>query len=123
MRLRFRICKFQMKKRDYVLIDDEFWRTLEFKLSRCLSASEDLRKRQYWCDGFIPETSVNTKNGVEVVGKVWMVNDKRDTMWDFLATFPQSLLYRTITRYQFKVLEFDPNQSRLVLEISKLKSE
>jgi hypothetical protein len=68
---------------------------LEFNLSGWFRTCEDRSLGGFWCDGFVPHSSTDTKYGVEVQGNAWIADDnKSQREYAFVASIPQRMLSR-----------------------------
>lgn len=60
----------------------EYWTRLEYRICRELAGMRAGGLRDWWCDGFVPET-LDEGRGV-FSGRVWMGRGGRDQeVWDF----------------------------------------
>jgi hypothetical protein len=66
---------------------------LEYGISGWFRDCGDKSLGGFWCDGFIPESARDTKEGVEVSGIAWIAQgpDSQDK-FSFVASIPQRML-------------------------------
>jgi hypothetical protein len=79
--------------RHEVLEDAQFWLMLEYGMSGWFRDCGDKSLGGFWCDGFIPESARDTREGVEVSGIAWIAKgrDSQDK-FSFVASIPQRML-------------------------------
>jgi hypothetical protein len=105
--------------RDNILQDSEFWLKLEYGMSPWFRNCEDTSLRGYWCDGFIPGSMVNTKDGVDVRGTAWIADSPRSqTEWEFRASVPQTMLARRRDQFVITDVVVDRQRKYLALSVS-----
>ena len=81
-----------MSDENQVIDNRDFWTQLEFDASRQLETSEDKNLRQFWVDGFLPETFTSTRQGMKVEGIVWIGKGGRDQFqYRFSASLPREM--------------------------------
>lgn len=65
-----------MSDRYEVLKDNQFWLMLEYGVSGWFRTCGDNSFSGFWCDGFIPESARDTRDGIEVSGTAWVVDGR-----------------------------------------------
>jgi hypothetical protein len=105
--------------RHEVLEDEKFWLALEFGLSGWFRTCGDKSLGGFWCDGFIPESVNNTRDGIEISGVAWVV-DAQDSQHkcSFVAAIPQRMLSRRRDEVAIDELELDLNRKKLSFSVS-----
>jgi hypothetical protein len=83
-----------MSDRHQILADRNFWLRLEYELSGWFRTCGDNALGGYWCDGFMPHSARDTKNGVTVDGIAWIEERKGQKQYAFSLAIPQRLLFR-----------------------------
>ncbi len=107
-----------MSDRHQILSDVDFWSRLEFELSGWFRTCGDRALRGYWCDGFIPRSAHNTKDGVEVRGAAWIEEGhKWHGQYAFSLAVPQRLLFRRRNSAVLVVMEVDVQHRKLQLAL------
>jgi hypothetical protein len=103
-----------MNDRHEILKDKEFWLMLEYGMSGWFRTCGDNSLGGFWCDGFIPMTALNTKEGIEVSGTAWVV-DGRDFQHkcSFTAAVPQRMLAKRRDEPLIGDLVLDMNRKEL----------
>ena len=82
-----------MNDRHEVLQDAQFWLMLEYGMSGWFRDCGDKSLGGFWCDGLIPESAQDTREGIEVSGVAWIAKgrDSQDK-FSFIASIPQRML-------------------------------
>jgi hypothetical protein len=62
----------------------DYWRELEFRISRDLARMTDNTLRFLWCDGFIPEGYLLEDPTPRILGRAWICNGSRQDRWEFI---------------------------------------
>ncbi len=108
-----------MSDRDDILKDAEFWSVLEFGLSGWFRTCGDRALGGFWCDGFTPESSRNTKEGIEVTGIAWIVDGKKSQhKCTFTASIPQRMLSRRRSGAAIRDLVLDLDHQQLAFSVA-----
>ena len=82
-----------MTDRHEVLQDAQFWLMLEYGMSGWFRDCGDKSLGGFWCDGFIPESAQDTKEGIEVSGIAWIAKGRgSQDKFSFIASIPQRML-------------------------------
>lgn len=58
--------------------ENDFWSSLEYRVSRGMLGIEECRKAGLWCDGFIPEEYELDSNSPVIRGRAWIGRGPRD---------------------------------------------
>lgn len=104
--------------RHQVIDDKDFWLRLEYETTRWLASSDDRTLRRFWIDGFLPDTITDTKYGVDVEGKAWVVEGQRsDRQYCFVVSVPQEMLYRRRRAFAVGRLLLDEAHQTLQIEV------
>jgi hypothetical protein len=104
--------------RHQIMDDGEFWNRLEFAASRWLESSHDRTLKQFWIDGFVPETVTDTRRGADVEGTAWVgIGGREQSQYRFVASVPQKILYRR-EMFSIEQLVLDEAQQTLQIEIT-----
>ena len=110
-----------MNDRHEVLSDNQFWLALEYAMSGWFRTCGDRALSGYWCDGFVPESANNTRDGIEVSGIAWVVDGRSaQHKCSFTAAIPQRMLSRR--REQVKIRDLTLDMNRKVLSFSVCQS-
>lgn len=110
-----------MNSRSEILKDSDFWLRLEFGMS--LQPEKNEKIPRYWIDGFIPEHTSNTKKGINVEGRVCIVDGMNPEYFTFEASIPQKLLHKRINEFEYEVTLFSPEEKQLTFEIRPIKHQ
>ena len=103
-----------MNDRHEVLKDRQFWLTLEYGMSGWFRTCGDDSLGGFWCDGFIPESANNTRDGIEVLGVAWVVDGRSSQhKYAFTAAIPQRMLARRRDELAIGELTLDTNRKEL----------
>ena len=82
-----------MSDRHEILKDNQFWLMLEYGMSGWFRTCGDNSLGGFWCDGFIPESARDTRDGIEVSGTAWVVDGRGSQhKCSFTAAIPQRML-------------------------------
>ncbi len=108
-----------MNPRHQILEDKKFWVKVEFGM--LLQPEKKEKFPRYWIDGFIPEYVADTRKGIEIEGKVWIVDGDEQNECSFLAIVPQKLLYKKVREFEYVEIDFDPENLHLKFEIGPSK--
>ncbi len=111
----------KMNQRNQILEDKDFWLRLEYGMT--LQAEKKEKIPRYWIDGFIPESSTNTRKGIEIEGKVWIFEGQKPSSCRFLAIIPQKLLNKKISEFEYGTIDFNPDDLFLKFEIKPLNNK
>jgi hypothetical protein len=100
--------------RHEVLKDEKFWLVLEYGMSGWFRTCGDKSLGGFWCDGFIPQTAKDTKDGIEVSGIAW-IGDGRNSQHkcSFTAAIPQRMLARRRDDVAIDTLTLDMGRKEL----------
>ena len=79
--------------------------------------------KHFWIDGFLPETSTNTKYGVDVEGMAWVVDRQKQAPYRFIVSVPQKMLYRRRQVFSIQQIELDQAKQILHIEVAPQKKE
>jgi hypothetical protein len=112
-----------MDPRHDILNDEPFWLNVEFYLCGFFASASDRSRRGWWCDGVIPESARNTREGVEVTGRAWIMNSSTDGQWKFTLSVPQSMLRHRPSESTRIEVTLDEPQKRLLLSLFRKASE
>jgi hypothetical protein len=63
--------------------EDDFWVSLEFRISREFPGMPDKRLQRFWCDGFTPHKYFLDDPVPRIVGHAWMCEDQNQQEWEF----------------------------------------
>jgi hypothetical protein len=100
--------------RHEVLKDSQFWLALEYGMSGWFRTCGDESLGGYWCDGFIPASANNTRDGIEVSGVAWVVDGRGvQHKCSFKAAIPQRMLSRRRDQVEIGDLTLDMNRKVL----------
>jgi len=100
--------------RHEVLKDEQFWLVLEFGMSGWFRTCGDASLGGFWCDGFIPESVTNTKDGIEVSGVAWVVDGRNSQhKCSFTVAIPQRMVSRRRDQVAIDQLTLDMNRKEL----------
>jgi hypothetical protein len=103
-----------VNERHEVLKDEKFWLVLEFGMSGWFKTCGDKSLGDFWCDGFIPQSANNTKDGIEVSGVAWVVDGRNSQhKCSFTAAIPQRMLSRRRDQIAIGELTLDLNRREL----------
>lgn len=108
-----------MDPRHEILRDASFWSSLEFDLCGWFASASDPSLRGRWCDGVLPELARNTREGIEVTGKAWIMNGSSADRWEFTLSVPQKMLRRR--RAELTITEVMLDQQRKTLSFSLVR--
>lgn len=107
-----------MNDRGQIIADQEFWTRLEFEATGWLAASNDSATKQFWIDGFIPDTAQNTKRGIDIRGIAWVSDGSRSQHpFQFVVSLPQKML-RKKKPIQIETLRIEPGKKTLIMSLS-----
>jgi hypothetical protein len=70
-------------RRDSAVSESEYWKLLEFRVSRELRQMPERSRRYLWCDGFVPEQYVFSGSSPRIVGCAWIGNGPTQERWRF----------------------------------------
>jgi hypothetical protein len=59
------------------MIEDDFWRALEYRICDELKEMDDRRLRALWCDGLVPQQYLLTVDVPQITGYAWMGDGPR----------------------------------------------
>jgi hypothetical protein len=105
--------------RNRIIADQEFWTRLEFEATGWLAASDDSATKQFWIDGFIPDTAENTKRGIDVRGIAWVDDGARSQHpFQFVVSVPQKMLSKKNPRIEIESLRLEPGEKTLIILLS-----
>jgi len=108
-----------MSDRHRILADTDFWSRLEYELSGWFRTSGSNTLGGYWCDGFMPKSARNTKEGVEVQGTAWIEEGRTSRgQFAFVLSIPQKLLLRYANNAVLMVKDIDVERRRLQLALA-----
>lgn len=108
-----------MSDRDQVMQDKLFWLTLEYGLSGWFRDCGDKSLGGFWCDGFIPESVENTKDGVDVRGIAWIVDGRKaQHKCAFTASVPQRMLTHRRDNFMITELALNLEHASLVFVVA-----
>ena len=65
------------------MTEADYWKELEFRITRELARLEDRARRFLWCDGFIPEEYLLEDPAPRIRGRAWICNGPRQEQWEF----------------------------------------
>src|SRR3954454_2356991 len=85
--------------REERMTESEYFRHLEFRVSRELSGMMQPELRGWWCDGFLVEKFVVTGKGCHVAGRVWMDGGGTQTLWNFVVLLGPAIVEREAVRW------------------------
>jgi hypothetical protein len=106
--------------RHEVLKDGKFWLVLEFRMCGWFRSCGDKSLGGFWCDGFIPESASNTKDGVEVSGVAWIVDGRNcQHKCSFVAAIPQRMLSRRRDNVAIDELTLDMGRKELRFSVCR----
>jgi hypothetical protein len=107
-----------MNDRHEVLEDAQFWAMLELGISGWFRDCGDRSLGGFWCDGFIPESAQDTREGIEVSGTAWIAKgrDSRDK-YSFVASIPQRMLGERRAGAAIGDLMIDPARQELRISV------
>jgi len=77
----------------------EYFKRLEFRISRELSGMARAELRRCWCDVFLPEKFVVTGKGCHIAGRVWMDGGGTQTLWNFVVLLGPSIVEREAVQW------------------------
>ena len=108
--------------RDQIFEDQDFWVDLEFRFSGDCAKGAHLPQfgRHFWCDGFSPHKSINTRFGIQISGKAWIVDGQAQYVWDFVIDIPQNQLHRPLNSYDYSIQSACFDTRTLKLQLSKV---
>lgn len=107
-----------VNERHKIIDDLEFWDRLEYDTSRWLEGSEDKALRRFWIDGFLPESIIDTKHGVEVEGTAWVgVGAREQRPYHFVVSVPQKMLHRRRQSFSIERLSLDAAEQTLRIQV------
>jgi hypothetical protein len=79
--------------RHEILKDAQFWLMLEYGMCGWFRDCGDKSLGGFWCDGFIPESAQDTREGIEVSGIAWIGKERgAQDKFSFIASIPQRML-------------------------------
>jgi len=108
-----------MSDRHQILADTDFWSRLEYELSGWFRTCGDNALGGYWCDGFVPQSASNTKEGVEVQGTSWIEEGRGSRgQFAFVLSIPQRLLFRYGSNAVLTVKDIDVEHRSLQLALA-----
>jgi hypothetical protein len=100
--------------------DKTFWLKLEFWLSGWFRECGDESMGGLWCDGFVPVSMENTKDGVVVRGTTWIANGGRDQCkYSFEASIPQRMLARRRDDFVVTDMSVDRDHAALTFTVGQ----
>lgn len=100
--------------RHQVLEDKTFWLVLEYGLCDWFRTCGDSSLGGYWCDGFVPQSANDTKEGVEVTGIAWIAEGRKpQRKCSFIASIPQRMLSRRRDNFVIADLALDLDHDEL----------
>ena len=107
-----------MSDRHQILSDTDFWLWLQFELSGWFRTCRNNALGGYWCDGFVPQSARNTKEGVEVQGTAWVEEGRKSHgQFAFVLSIPQRLLLRGRSNAVLVVNDVDVQRRSLQLAL------
>lgn len=108
-----------MSDRHQILQDADFWLRLEFWLSAWFRESGQPAFAGCWCDGFMPDAARDTRQGLEISGAVWIVNERHsERRFSFVAAVPQRMLHRRRDHCVMTDIVLDEAHSRLTFAVA-----
>jgi hypothetical protein len=103
-----------MSDRHQILSDEKFWLALEYKLSGWFRTSGNRSLGGLWCDGFLPHSASDTKNGIDVHGDAWIGDGRREQQkYSFVVSIPQRMVGRRRSDVALTDIDIDVEQERL----------
>ena len=66
----------------------DYWRSLEYRVSREFAGMPENHLRYLWCDGFISEQYLLDDPAPHITGRVWICSDLRQDAWQFKLFLP-----------------------------------
>jgi hypothetical protein len=63
--------------------EEDYWKSLEFRICRELSEMPDDCLRFLWCDGLIPDDSILNCRSPSITGRAWICHDRQQDQWQF----------------------------------------
>jgi hypothetical protein len=64
-------------------IEDDYWLSLEFRVSREFPGMADKRLQHFWCDGFTPGEYLLSDPVPRIVGRTWIADERNYENWEF----------------------------------------
>jgi hypothetical protein len=104
--------------RHQVLRDEQFWLKLEYVLCGWFRACGDRSLGGFWCDGVIPEFAADTREGIEVTGIAWIVENRKQHKCSFTASIPQRMLARRRDEFVITDLALDLDHKKLAFTVA-----
>jgi hypothetical protein len=63
--------------------EEDYWLSLEFRISREFPGMADERLQHFWCDGFTPRQYFLDGPEPRIVGHAWICEDQHQQEWEF----------------------------------------
>lgn len=99
--------------------DPLFWTNLSYRACGWLRGAEDRSLRRYWVDDFLPESSTDTKLGVDVTGAAWVGEGPRvQHTYRFIVSIPQKMLFHRSRNFSIEQFMLDDVQKTIQIEVA-----
>jgi hypothetical protein len=82
------------------MTEREFWLTLEFRICHEFAGMADRYLQYLWCDGFIPVQYLLEDDPPQIIGRVWICNDRKQDQWDFTLFLPAQVESRNANEWR-----------------------
>jgi hypothetical protein len=107
--------------------EPEYWRSLEFRVTREFGGMREQHFRYFWCDGFVPERYLLDAAAPRITGRAFICDGPKQDEWEFVLLLPRPMISKheidwssllpgeSMTRW----LRIDPDGKRVQIELAQ----